>query len=256
MCFGRGQHWEFTNVARYSEGHLPILLGETEMEFSDKLTAMTDEEVVAHVMADLRSMRFDTVGSSGAGAGPHNVDDASAASKDELKRSTVFIEDPVRVVIKRFNSEPFTRGALSFARPSPHTQSGKQSAEQLYQDVEAPVGPGGQVIFAGEHCNWLHPATVHGSYLSGMQAARRILDGNFQSVRATHAPDSLLHRGSARALTYLEKYGELLPAKLDKLKQNYASLHADASDADFSTAVTQTPTPHGASSKYVWDRNP
>jgi len=31
-----------------------------------------------------------------------------------------------------------------------------------------------RVMFAGEHCHPTHPATVHGAYLSGVEAARRL----------------------------------------------------------------------------------
>ena len=31
-----------------------------------------------------------------------------------------------------------------------------------------------RVVFAGEHCHPTHPATVHGAYLSGLDAARRL----------------------------------------------------------------------------------
>jgi monoamine oxidase len=62
-------------------------------------------------------------------------------------------------------ADPFSRGAYSHCLP------GRFGARQL---LTRPVG--GRIVFAGEHTEQSAYGTVHGAHLSGLRAARQVLD--------------------------------------------------------------------------------
>lgn len=74
------------------------------------------------------------------------------------------IPSPVAAAASAWNGSPFTRGSYSY------WAVGSSSDDN---DVFArPVR--GSLFFAGEHASGIYPGTVHGAYLSGRDAARRV----------------------------------------------------------------------------------
>ena len=90
----------------------------------------------------------------------------AASSLDALQRFTgTALPAPQAVLGTRWGSDPFTRGAYSFAAVGSGPEQRRALAEPL---------PGG-IYFAGEAASVDHPSTAHGALLTGRSAARRIL---------------------------------------------------------------------------------
>eukprot|EP00736_Rhodelphis_marinus_P007279 Rmarinus@m.6203 len=133
--FGSGDFIEFTNYHVHNSA-CNVLLGEAEMEFARRLQAMGDEDAVSEVMRLLRQA-FGRVAT---------------------------IPDPSEYRIRRFGTDATLRGALSYHRVGTGTFSNRA--------LERPVGE--TMFFAGEHTDWLVPATVDGAWLSALQASQRL----------------------------------------------------------------------------------
>lgn len=96
------------------------------------------------------------------------LDDAATIDQAMSALRSIFgpgVPDPVSVQISRWGQDPFARGAYSFAAVG----SGRRTREDLFG-----ADWGGRLIFAGEAAHGDHPATVHGAYLSGRDAAALI----------------------------------------------------------------------------------
>ena len=76
------------------------------------------------------------------------------------------IPDPVGQVITRWGQDQFSLGSYSF--------SGVGSEEPADRKTLAAT-VAGRLFFAGEHTSHLYFATVHGAYLSGLDAAKKIV---------------------------------------------------------------------------------
>ena len=74
------------------------------------------------------------------------------------------VPDPVETHITRWQSDPYSMGAYSFV-----------AAGSSPSDRERLAAPVGRLLFAGEACHLNYPATVHGAYLSGLDAAAAAL---------------------------------------------------------------------------------
>lgn len=70
------------------------------------------------------------------------------------------------LVTSQWSADPYTLGSYSYVPPG--------AALSMYGDIAAPYGA---VHFAGEHTNAEYPSTTHGAFLSGVRAAREILNG-------------------------------------------------------------------------------
>ncbi len=76
---------------------------------------------------------------------------------------------PSRVVFTRWGSDPFARGTYSYAK------LGMVSTNDIDTDWATYAAPVNQrVFFAGEATTRQYRATVHGAYLSGLEAARLV----------------------------------------------------------------------------------
>ncbi|GIX49244.1 MAG: amine oxidase [Candidatus Tectimicrobiota bacterium] len=75
------------------------------------------------------------------------------------------LPDPVHTRVTRWGSDPYARGAYS------HLPAGACGAD--YDALAVPVSP--RLHLAGEATHRRYPSTVHGAYLSGRRAARRVL---------------------------------------------------------------------------------
>ena len=72
----------------------------------------------------------------------------------------------------RWGTDKYAFGSYSFLATGSTPDDNK--------NLEAPVG-GGKVLFAGEATSYKYFGTVHGAYLSGQAAAKRILTSNFRT---------------------------------------------------------------------------
>jgi hypothetical protein len=70
----------------------------------------------------------------------------------------------IRSVFGEWGSDRFARGSYSHAGPDSQSDDYKALAEPI-----------GNLFFAGEHTSSMHPATVHGAYMSGIRAASKVL---------------------------------------------------------------------------------
>lgn len=70
------------------------------------------------------------------------------------------VPDPVETHITRWQADPYARGAYSFIAAGATPADRARLAE-----------PADRLFFAGEACHMRFPATVHGAYLSGVDAA-------------------------------------------------------------------------------------
>ncbi len=70
-------------------------------------------------------------------------------------------------VVTRWRKDAFSKGSYSYTTP-------KMEWKPAHEGVGAPVD-GGRVSFAGEACSVKHPATAHGAYSTGVEAAQSLL---------------------------------------------------------------------------------
>ncbi|MDP2119258.1 MAG: FAD-dependent oxidoreductase [Hoeflea sp.] len=93
------------------------------------------------------------------------LDDAATIADAMTVLRSIFgqsVPDPVAAQISRWGGDPFALGAYSFAAVG----SGRETRQAL-----AGADWDGRLVFAGEATHADHPATVHGAYLSGEDAA-------------------------------------------------------------------------------------
>jgi monoamine oxidase len=113
----------------------PILLCFNAGEYGAKIEAFSDEQIVAAAMQTLRTMY---------GAQ---------------------IPDPTAWLITRWISDPFADGSYSY-----------RAVDATSDDHDALAAPvANRLFFAGEATSRDNSATVHGAYLSGLQAAKQLL---------------------------------------------------------------------------------
>ncbi len=113
----------------------PILVGFNAADFSLQLEDQRDDQIVASAMAALQKI----YGSS--------------------------IPQPVAFHITRWGKDPFAMGAYSYV---------KLGGTSALRGVLA-KSVGKKLFFAGEATHTRYPATVHGAYLSGLQAAKDMM---------------------------------------------------------------------------------
>ncbi len=116
----------------------PVLLGFNAAERGKRIEAWSDQQIVADAMKTLRKLFGNA------------------------------IPEPLDYQITRWNTDPFARGAYSFNSVGSTPAMRDHLAERL----------GNTVFFAGEATERKHFSSVHGAYLSGLRAARQILDLN------------------------------------------------------------------------------
>jgi monoamine oxidase len=135
-----GEWVEFVNFDHYTGQ--PVLLGYNAGSFGRALEARTDDEIVASMLAALRSMY-----------GPA-------------------LPAPTMHLISRWAQDPFAGGSYSFLRPG--------GTPEDYSLLARPVAS--KLYFAGEHTSRDYPATVHGAMLSGHRAAEELLQAKRVSL--------------------------------------------------------------------------
>lgn len=77
--------------------------------------------------------------------------------------------DPIQVLVTRWSQDPYAYGSYSYTTP-------RELFAPAHKAFSTPVGMNNQVLFAGEHTHAKYPATVHGAYYSGQDAACVLVD--------------------------------------------------------------------------------
>ena len=115
-----------------------------------KLERSSDENVICSVMITLRTLY-----------------------------SRVEVPQPIHFKVTRWGSDPYSRGCYTYMAPGCTDQDYLELARPLSGNKErgmrAATGTSMRLFFAGEHTTESHPSTAHGAYLSGGDAAKRIL---------------------------------------------------------------------------------
>ena len=112
----------------------PVLLGFNAADYAKKTMSWSDDDIVADAMSVLRVI----YGSS--------------------------IPQPEGWQLSRWYSDPFARGSYSYNK----LDGSRESRIALAESVAA------RLFFAGEATSADYPATVHGAYQSGLDAAHLI----------------------------------------------------------------------------------
>ena len=81
------------------------------------------------------------------------------------------IPDPIDAIVTRWRHDPYARGSYSYL-----------AAEASPSDRASLGRPVGRLYFAGEAVHRDFPATVHGAWLSGRDAARQVIDAGTASA--------------------------------------------------------------------------
>ncbi len=119
-----------------------------------------------------------------------NLTDASDRVMQDLR--TIYgegIPAPVNAVKTAWSTDPFTMGSYSY----PATGSGPSDHDQFLPPVR------NTIHFAGEHTSSLYHSTVHGAYLSGLDAAGRVMgDPSFTANQPAAFPLGRLLRKTRR----------------------------------------------------------
>ncbi|WP_072013847.1 FAD-dependent oxidoreductase [Myxosarcina sp. GI1] len=129
----KGEWMEFVNIYKYTG--VPVLLGYNAGRYGSYLETLSDDEIVASMMAVLQTI-YDRQ-----------------------------IPQPTDYQITRWESDRYACGAYSFMTPG--------ATGKTIKDLAKPIN--NCLFFAGEATSLHYPATVHGAYLSGIKAARSIL---------------------------------------------------------------------------------
>jgi monoamine oxidase len=93
--------------------------------------------------------------------------------------SDLTLPEPASFRITRWGQDRFARGSYTFLPPG--------ATEQDFQLLQSPINGNGdslllegsetmRLFFAGEHTTALHPSMAHGAMLSGMRAAKELVD--------------------------------------------------------------------------------
>lgn len=114
----------------------PVLLVEAALGFARRLEALSPPDATTRIMRAVRAMFGAT------------------------------IPDPIGVTVSDWNRSPFTRGSYTYWPLGSSPRDQRAFATPL----------SGRLFFAGEHAHERFPGTVHGAYLSGVAAARRVGD--------------------------------------------------------------------------------
>jgi len=127
----KGLFQESYNIHYYTGA--PILLMFTAATFGASVEAQTDAQIIDSAMTVLRAIYGQSIPS------------------------------PTRHIVTRWNSDPFSFGSYSFSAVGANEPSDRAA-------MAAPIGAN-RVFFAGEATSSKYPATVHGAFLSGIDAA-------------------------------------------------------------------------------------
>ena len=113
-----------------------ILLGISVGAYAQVADRMTDEEMAADALEALRDVWGDSVA------------------------------EPTEILMTQWSKDPWTFGA--YAYPTPGSQT--STSDDLSDPIE------GRLFLCGEHTTFDYMATTHGAYISGLKAAKMIIE--------------------------------------------------------------------------------
>ena len=164
------EHFMFKDIGRmkYPNDANPPAILMTMISGKDavKLERSSDETVAANVTTTLRALY-----------------------------SRVDVLSPIKTKVTRWGSDPYSRGCYTYMAPGCTDQDYLELARPLSgKEVVLNGGNCGGVtqtlanasmrlFFAGEHTTESHPSTAHGAYLSGLDAAKRLMMETKQKTR-------------------------------------------------------------------------
>ncbi len=122
-------------VSLWQVAKQPVLLGFNAADWGQAIESLSDEEIVASAMGTLKTIYGEQ------------------------------IPEPIDFQLTRWATDPFALGSYSF--------NAVGSTPRMRKMLAAPLD--NSVFFAGEATHPAHFGTVHGAYLSGLVAARKIL---------------------------------------------------------------------------------
>ncbi|XP_045769253.1 peroxisomal N(1)-acetyl-spermine/spermidine oxidase [Maniola jurtina] len=98
-----------------------------------------------------------------------------------------FVPEPQTCVCTSWKKQPYTRGAYTAIAVGASQSDIESLAQPLFRNVhdKKPV-----LLFAGEHTHSSFYSTVHGAYLSGQAAARRLLTPDVDTENVLDCPES------------------------------------------------------------------
>lgn len=130
------QNEDFEIMNYYSQSKQPILLVFTTGAFASDLEKLSDQAIVERIMKTLKRTYGDN------------------------------IPKPKSFLVTHWGTDPYSRGSFSYPRVG--------SSNKDYELLSKPVGD--RVFFAGEATSTTDPSTVTGAYLSGIRAAKEIVE--------------------------------------------------------------------------------
>jgi len=167
---GRGDFFWFVDLSDVTGS--PCLLAILPAEAAKRVNDSSDESTVLRCVHALERM--------------FNVEDESAAKRGgavrpkEVTFKVPFkVPSPVAWRVSHWGRDPYSRGSYSYLAVG----STPSDIDELRADVN------GQIFFAGEACSREYPSMVHGAYLSGVDAARKV-ESSLRPVK--RHPDILL----------------------------------------------------------------
>lgn len=174
-----------------------------------------------------------------AGEAAHQAEkstDAEILSEVNLQLRNIFkdkdVPDPLETIITRWGQDRFARGSYSHV-----------AAHALPGDYDLMAKSTGNLYFAGEATCGTHPATVHGAYLSGLRAAKEVLESIIGRVEVPTplVPPKSKTNGGIQQLSPPTSDSKLTPINPKKRKEAASTPRAPA----VSTATPAAPpVPH------------
>ncbi|XP_022122534.1 peroxisomal N(1)-acetyl-spermine/spermidine oxidase [Pieris rapae] len=98
-----------------------------------------------------------------------------------------FVPEPILCVCTSWNKQPYTRGAYTAIAVGASQSDIESLAQPLFRNArdKKPV-----LLFAGEHTHSSFYSTVHGAFLSGQTAAKRVLNPDMSGENELECPGS------------------------------------------------------------------
>jgi monoamine oxidase len=140
------------------EQYFGFVGGEDDWPLFINTETWTDAPVLVGIATGRAAERFD--------AAPEAEAMATALARLATRWGAA-VTAPEAVVLTRWSTDPFARGAYSYPA------LGARHAD--FDALAEPVGPG--LVLAGEHTTGAYYGTAHGAWLSGLRAAQQLLSG-------------------------------------------------------------------------------
>ncbi|CAH2047261.1 unnamed protein product, partial [Iphiclides podalirius] len=98
-----------------------------------------------------------------------------------------FVPEPQKCICTSWKKQPYTRGSYTAIAVGASQSDIESLAQPLFKNVHDKKPA---LLFAGEHTHSSFYSTVHGAYLSGQSAARRLLASDDAPENALDCPST------------------------------------------------------------------